>query len=107
MWVSQDYAKTWTKVQEHVKAVSWDETVVPPVLFIQREEPSGMSVIISSDSLFLDPKDTQVLMSNVDEFQIKDDYMFASRKNSNVSSILYYKSGYELWIYFSYCKNLM
>jgi hypothetical protein len=88
LWVSQDSGRNWKKVQEHVKAVAWDESVVPPVLFIQREQPSGMSVIISSDSLFLDPKDTHIVMSNVDEFQIKDDYMFATQQNAEVSIYL-------------------
>lgn len=84
MWVSQDYGRSWKKVQEHVKAVAWDEVVLPPVLFIQREEPSGLSMILSSESLFLDPKDTVVVLNNVDEFQIKDDYKFATRRVGNV-----------------------
>lgn len=84
MWVSQDYGKTWKKVQEHVKTAAWDETVVPALLFIQREEPSGMSLVLSSESLFLDPKDTHIVLTNVDEFQIKDQYKFATRKTKDV-----------------------
>lgn len=45
-----------------------------------------MSIIISSESLFLDPKDTHVVLTDVDEFQIREDYKFATRKASNVSS---------------------
>lgn len=91
MWVSQNYGigDSWKKVQEHVKGVAWDESGVPPVLYIQREEPSGMSMILSSQSMFLDPKDTHVVLSNVDEFQIKDDYKFATRKIANVRKMLF------------------
>jgi len=71
-------------VQQHVKSVAWDESVIPPKLYLQRGQPNGRSVIISSDSLFLDPKDTIVVMDEVDEFQIKDDYMFATQHVNNV-----------------------
>lgn len=84
MWISQDFGQTWKRVQQHVKSVAWDESVIPPKLYLQRGEPNGRSVIISSDSLFLDPKDTSVALADVDEFQIKDDYMFATQRKNNV-----------------------
>ena len=87
MWVSQDYGKTWSKVQEHVKTVAWDKSVFPPKLFIQREQPSGKSIIISSGSLFMDPANSSAVLMNVDGFQIKDNYKFATWKNTNVHCI--------------------
>ncbi|ODM87301.1 Sortilin-related receptor, partial [Orchesella cincta] len=88
MWVSIDYGKSWTKVQEHVKSLSWgDESVMPANLYLQREEPSPgpgeRSIILRSNSLFLDAKDTEVIITGVEEFEIKDDFMFATKQKEN------------------------
>lgn len=89
MWVSIDFGKSWTKVQEHVKLLAWDESVTPANLYLQREEPSQSgentrSVILKSDSLFLDPKSTEIIITGVEEFEIKDDFMFATRQKEKV-----------------------
>ncbi|CAL8091762.1 unnamed protein product [Orchesella dallaii] len=88
MWVSIDYGATWTKVQEHVKSLSWgDESVMPADLYLQREEPAPgpgeRSIILKSNSLFLDAKDTVVIITGVEEFEIKDDFMFATKQKEN------------------------
>ncbi|ODM93787.1 Sortilin-related receptor [Orchesella cincta] len=88
MWVSTDYGKSWNKVQEHVKSLSWgDEAVMPANLYLQREEPAPgpgeRSIILRSNSLFLDAKDTQVVVTGVEEFEIKDDFMFATKQKEN------------------------
>ena len=91
MWISIDFGNTWSKVQEHVKSLFWDESVMPALLYLQREEPSrtgaevgSRSVILKSDSLFLDAKNTEVIITGVEEFEIKDDFMFATKFVGNV-----------------------
>lgn len=98
MWVSINFGKSWTKVQDHVKSLAWDETVTPSVLYLQREQPDATTtgegetseeivrtVILKSNSLFLDDKDTEVIIAGVEEFEIKDEFMFATKPKENVS----------------------
>lgn len=94
MYVSIDFGKSWTKVQEYVKGVSWEESKFPAVLFVQREEPSTTpgienTVVLKSTSMFLEDKDTEVIISGVEEFELKDDFMFATKQKENGSYDLF------------------
>lgn len=75
--------------QEFVKSISWDESTNPAKLYIQREEPDEHSVVITSESLFTDHGDHVVVLLEVEEFEIKDDYMFATKKGANVCSCMH------------------
>ena len=65
--------------------MAWDESVVPTNLYIGREEPNLLVTVVSSSSIFLDPTDTRVVLSDIEEFEVKDEYIFATRNSGNVS----------------------
>ncbi len=83
--MSPDFGVTWTRVQTHVKSVAWDESVVPTNLYIGREEPNLQITVVSSSSVFLDPADTRVVLTDIEEFEVKDQYIFATRSSGSVS----------------------
>ena len=55
------------------------------LLFVERLEPSGKSTVIASPSMFQNLKDTVVWMSDVDEFELKGDFMFTIKSISQVT----------------------
>ncbi|CAG7729089.1 unnamed protein product [Allacma fusca] len=89
MWISKDFGASWTMAQDFVKSVSWDESSHPAKLYIHREEPGEKSVVLTSVSSFVEHGDVEVKFAEVEEFEIKDEYMFATKKGMNVSSELY------------------
>jgi len=57
---------------------------------VERVEPSGTSTVLASSTLFEDRNYT-VLIRGVDEFQVRDDFMFATMRTSAVC--IYAKCG--------------
>ena len=51
---------------------------------MERIEPSGKSSVIASPSMFQNPKDKTVWMTDVDEFELKGDFMFTIKEVSQV-----------------------
>jgi hypothetical protein len=69
-----------------VKSFYWsssDYDGLPRLLYVERVEPSGTSTVLASDTLF-EGHNYTVLIHGVDDFQVRDDFMFATRKNSTV-----------------------
>lgn len=50
-------------------------------LYVQRQEPSGATTVLTSPSMFQEDGDMQVVLTGVTDFEIKGDFMFASKKN--------------------------
>jgi len=69
-------------VQEYVHSFKWKSVAGEvPQLYIQRQEPTGLFTVITSASLFRMKGDIEVVISGVAEFEILDNYMFASKKD--------------------------
>jgi hypothetical protein len=73
-------------VQEYVRNFLWRSTAPgqPPELYVQRQEPNGVTTVLSSASLFKS-SDTRIVVADVVDFEVKGDFMFASKKGSEVS----------------------
>jgi hypothetical protein len=82
MFVSQDFGRSWLKVESHVKSLAWGEDgEVPATLYLQREEPSGRSVLLSSPSLFLEQMELTSVLDDIDEFEVKGEFKFATTRS--------------------------
>uniref|UniRef100_A0A672I0N3 Sortilin-related receptor n=1 Tax=Salarias fasciatus TaxID=181472 RepID=A0A672I0N3_SALFA len=80
LWKSDDFGETWVLIQEHVKTYFWGvEPHDPPTtVLVQRHEPQGVSTILSSTDFFQSEQNRRVILEQVDSFQLRDKYMFAT-----------------------------
>uniref|UniRef100_A0A4W3H7Z2 Sortilin-related receptor n=1 Tax=Callorhinchus milii TaxID=7868 RepID=A0A4W3H7Z2_CALMI len=81
LWKSDDFGQTWILIQEHVKAFYWG---VEPydsstMVYVERQEPIGSSSIIRSTDFFQTEENHELLLDAVDDFQLQDKYMFATK----------------------------
>ncbi|XP_041425155.1 sortilin-related receptor isoform X2 [Xenopus laevis] len=79
--MSEDFGQTWTVIQEHVKTYSWgiapyDKT---NTVYVERHEPRGTSTVLRSTDFFQSRDKTEIIIEDVDDFQIRDKYMFATK----------------------------
>ncbi|XP_067011986.2 sortilin-related receptor isoform X2 [Anabrus simplex] len=92
LWLTRDFGATWTVVQESVKTFYWSSSLqedVPSLLYVEREEPTGLSTVLSSPDLFASESTYSVVISEVKDFQVKGDFMFATRQVSGSNLDLY------------------
>lgn len=88
----------WTVINHYVKAFFWSST---PTLVVERMEPSGSNSVWELDLAYLPfyqmfknrPKmrmlneSFTVIIVNVEDFQIRGDYKFATSKDTKVGSM--------------------
>ncbi|XP_046384173.1 sortilin-related receptor-like [Ischnura elegans] len=90
LWLIQDFGSTWTLVQEYVKAYFWSNLPgEKQLLYVEREEPNGSSTVLSSPSYFQDEVLTNVVLKDVEDFEVREDFMFATKKTGEKSLDLY------------------
>ncbi|XP_071441297.1 sortilin-related receptor-like isoform X2 [Hetaerina americana] len=89
LWVTKDFGRTWSVVQEYVKAFFWSSLPgEKQLLYVEREEPTGSSTVLSSPSLFQDDY-TTVVIKDVEDFEVREDFMFATKKTGEKNLDLY------------------
>ncbi|XP_063217852.1 sortilin-related receptor-like [Bacillus rossius redtenbacheri] len=99
LWITKDFGQSWNKVHEYVESFYWIGSLNGAdggiKLAVQRLEPSGESTVLVSGSMFQTPRDAQLLIKDVEEFQVKGDYMFATRRVDvrNLDLYISYKRG--------------
>ena len=73
-------------VQDYVKAFFWTNPTndAPKTLYVERGEPSGTATVVSSSNLFRGGN-FDVVIQDVQDFQVRDDFMFATKKGEDVS----------------------
>lgn len=73
--------KTWNLIHEYVKAFFWTNSR-PKNLLIERIEPSGQNNVIDlgPNAWKWSKRNYTEVISNVEDFQIRGDYMFATKK---------------------------
>ncbi|XP_049769267.1 sortilin-related receptor-like [Schistocerca cancellata] len=89
LWVTTDFGVSFTQVQQRVRTFYWSGPWAdPPLLYVERQEPSGESTVISSKSLFLNDN-SSIVIRDVLDFQIKGDFAFATRRvNTTAVSLM-------------------
>ncbi|XP_038610031.1 sortilin-related receptor isoform X2 [Tachyglossus aculeatus] len=81
LWKSDDFGQTWIMIQEHVKSFAWgtDPYDKPTTVYVERHEPSGSSTILRSTDFFQTRENQEVVLEEVEDFQLRDKYMFATK----------------------------
>ncbi|XP_025152986.1 sortilin-related receptor isoform X2 [Harpegnathos saltator] len=94
LWLSIDRGMVWIPIHQYVKAFFWSPY---QVLYVERTEPSGSNTVLKLDikNLLAYQRNANALrirlsirkefvpvIQNVEDFQIRGDYMFATMKNS-------------------------
>ncbi|XP_065553451.1 sortilin-related receptor isoform X3 [Lathamus discolor] len=81
LWKSDDFGQTWIMIQEHVKSFSWgvEPYDKPNTVYIERHEPSGASTVIRSTDFFQSRENKEIILEDVEDFQLRDKYMFATK----------------------------
>lgn len=51
---------------------------LPTTVLVQRSEPQGSSTILSSTDFFQSERNRRVILEQVDSFQLREKYMFAT-----------------------------
>lgn len=100
LWLTKDFGQSWTLVQESVKSFYWtigtlsvnddsdDDSIGDfdakdsssnnvPTLYVERQEPSGLSTVLGSTNLF---KSFTIIARDVKDFHVKGDFMFCTRE---------------------------
>uniref|UniRef100_UPI00398ED6D8 sortilin-related receptor isoform X2 n=1 Tax=Pristiophorus japonicus TaxID=55135 RepID=UPI00398ED6D8 len=82
LWKSDDFGRTWILIQEHVKSFYWgiEPYDSSTTVYVERHEPIGSSSIIKSKDFFQTDENREILLEGVDDFQLQDKYMFATKK---------------------------
>ncbi|KAG4075464.1 hypothetical protein HA402_015117 [Bradysia odoriphaga] len=98
LYFTTNFGETFTLLQTNVKSIVWSSGDGLPIhLYIERKEPTNTSSVIfmnASDLLKNQPQKYNLLIENVQDFHIKKDFMFATRKVLNNTQLhISYKRG--------------
>jgi hypothetical protein len=90
--MTSDNGVSWEVVHEYVKAFFWTNTK-PKSLLIERTGPGGQNNVIDLGPSRIrwrwGPRRYTEVISNVEDFQIRGDYMFATKKVYNNKVLLF------------------
>lgn len=85
----------WSTVREFVKSWFLDTTTTPTTLYVEYETPGQDNVVLSSASMFKTDIG-KVVITNVEDFELRDDFMLATRRNAtsnDLDLLVSYKKG--------------
>lgn len=107
LWITEDSGKTFRRVHEYVKACYWIKDGDSHNLLVQRMEPGQSTTILYSNDLFRGRR-SRIYAANVQDFFLKNDYIFTTRKNTKGDLELYlsYKLGRQLPCVFDTSLNM-
>ncbi|XP_045625309.2 sortilin-related receptor isoform X2 [Procambarus clarkii] len=80
LWISEDFGENWRIIERFVKSYFWSEATSPPTLYVEREEPSGSASVVSSQYLFSESSVPITVITDVEDFEAKDEFLFAVKK---------------------------
>nr|XP_008162766.1 sortilin-related receptor isoform X1 [Chrysemys picta bellii] len=101
LWQSDDFGQTWIMIQEHVKSFSWgiDPYDKLNTVYIERHEPTGSSTIIRSTDFFQTRENKEIVLEEVEDFQLRDKYLFATKTVHLLGS--QQQTSVQLWVSFN------
>ncbi|XP_050777882.1 sortilin-related receptor isoform X4 [Gopherus flavomarginatus] len=101
LWQSDDFGQTWIMIQEHVKSFSWgiDPYDKLNTVYIERHEPTGSSTIIRSTDFFQTRENKEIILEEVEDFQLRDKYLFATKTVHLLGS--QQQTSVQLWVSFN------
>uniref|UniRef100_A0ABM0M9V2 Sortilin-related receptor-like n=1 Tax=Saccoglossus kowalevskii TaxID=10224 RepID=A0ABM0M9V2_SACKO len=81
LWKSEDFGESWVKIQDNVKSFWWGVEPDPATrLYIERQEPGQTSTVLYSDDYFSSQRTESILLQGIEDFEVRDEYLFATRK---------------------------
>ncbi|XP_075695287.1 sortilin-related receptor [Rhinoderma darwinii] len=98
LWKSEDFGQTWIMIQEHVKSFYWGFSPLdkPNTVYVERHEPRGTSTVLRSIDYFQSRDNAELIIENVDGFQLRENYMFATKTMHLLGSKD--QSSVQLWV---------
>ena len=97
LWFSDNFGVDWSLVKEFVKSYFLDTSTYPTTLYVEHERPGRDNIVMSSTSMFADLSDVQAVIVNVEDFELRDDFMLATRRlnetNGDLDLLVSYKKG--------------
>ncbi|XP_077161267.1 sortilin-related receptor isoform X2 [Paroedura picta] len=101
LWKSDDFGQTWIMIHEHVKSFSWgvDPYDQQDTVYIERHEPSGSSTILRSTDFFQTRENKEIILEEVEDFQLRDKYLFATKSVHLLGSQP--QPSVQLWVSFN------
>ncbi|XP_068235637.1 sortilin-related receptor-like [Palaemon carinicauda] len=80
LWASEDFGETWRMIGINVKSYYWSEVTNPPTLYVERRERADVAAVQASQNLFRDKSSVRTVITDVEDFEVKDDFLFAIKK---------------------------
>ncbi|XP_042329909.1 sortilin-related receptor-like [Sceloporus undulatus] len=101
LWKSDDFGQTWIMIHEHVKSFSWgiEPYDKPNAVYIERHEPTRSSTILRSTDFFQTRENKEILLEDVEDFQLRDKYLFATKSVRLLGS--QQQTSVQLWVSFN------
>ncbi|KAH0623299.1 hypothetical protein JD844_031470 [Phrynosoma platyrhinos] len=101
LWKSDDFGQTWIMIHEHVKSFSWgiEPYDKPNAVYIERHEPTRSSTILRSTDFFQTRENKEILLEDVEDFQLRDKYLFATKTVHLLGS--QQQTSVQLWVSFN------
>ncbi|XP_077313881.1 sortilin-related receptor [Lithobates pipiens] len=105
LWKSEDFGQTWIMIQEHVKSFFWGFAPLdkPNTVYVERHEPRGTSIVLRSTDFFQSRDNSEIIIENVDGFQLRENYMFATKTVHLLGS----KDPFSVQLWVSYNRKPM
>ncbi|XP_034183961.1 sortilin-related receptor [Osmia lignaria lignaria] len=108
LWLSRDAGFTWIPIYQYVKAFFWSPL---PALIVERIEPSGLNSVWQLDlEYWMSTKFNEeftVVITNVEDFQIRGDYRFATMKKNGTENLdLYVSYKYSYFVKAEFSTDL-
>ena len=79
--MTRDLGKSWIIIHERVKAFFWSNSQ-PKTLLVERVEPNGHNHVLELNVMGNTDRErnVRVVIDNVEDFQIRGDWMFATKE---------------------------
>lgn len=91
LMITNDLGESYTLLQNFVKAFDWayiSENATTKNLVVQRIEHGNKTVILAINKLSdFARSEVKVLFNDAEEFYVKGDYLFATRKSASTVSV--------------------
>ncbi|XP_070808754.1 LOW QUALITY PROTEIN: sortilin-related receptor [Pituophis catenifer annectens] len=101
LWKSDDFGQTWIMIHEHVKSFAWgvEPYDKPNTIYIERHEPNLSSTVLRSTDFFQTRENKEILLEEVEDFQLRDKYLFATKSGPLSGDQL--RTSVQLWVSFN------
>lgn len=60
----------------------------PNTVYVERHEPSGASTVIRSTDFFQSRENKEIILEDVEDFQLRDKYMFATKSVVSITRVI-------------------